>query len=118
MHSSNRLRALRRLRPRSCLRRKSADGQSVLPRDGSGSENIDAVTAKALRLSRRFLLVSGYDVYDRKGSSEIVSPTYDRNFGIAFVLLKAVNHVDMQGDFLAGVGLYRTGTARCGFLPW
>ena len=85
---------------------KDVDGQSVLSRDGSGSENVDAGHGKGPGdFLEDSLPVSGYDVYDRKGSSEIVSPTYDRNFGIAFVLLKAVNHVDVQGDFLfAGVG--------------
>ncbi len=75
---------------------KDVDGQSVLPSDGSGSENVDARYSKGSGdFLEDSLPVTSYDVYDRKGSSEIVSPTYDRNFGIAFVLLKAVNHVDV-----------------------
>jgi len=85
---------------------KDVDGQAVLSRDGPGSENVDAGHGKGSGdFLKDSLPVTGDDVHDREGSPEIVSPTYDRRFGILSVFLKAVNHVDVEGNLLlAGVG--------------
>jgi hypothetical protein len=85
---------------------KDVYGQTVLSRDGSGTENVDAGHGKGPGdFLKDSLAVTGYDVHDREGSPKVVSPTYDRSFRILSVFLKAVNHVDVESNFLLpGVG--------------